>query len=334
MRAPQRLSRKLRSVACVVDEELIDAIRCGDGSDRRALYDISVVRALRRLAGTVHLVAAVEGSTRTLEDLARLQPDVVFNLAFSACPVEPSFVGALEILGIPYTGSDPFGIALAGDKIKSRHLLRAAGVKVPQFVELAQNCRPRRAGFEPPYIVKPVLGGNSYGVDRGNVTDSFQQALKVADRLWWRFGVSAVCDEFIIGREFQVGMVEARPGAFHITAIVELHFPSAPPGRGFKTEAITRKGQRRRFYEISVRPALLPHPLKTKMAKIALSAVKVLGVRGYAKVDMRMDDEENIAVIEVNPNPGLLSTSEIWRRPNFGTNLQRIMHSALRRSQK
>ena len=164
--------------------------------------------------------------------------------------------------------------------------------------------------------------------------DSFRRALKVADRLWWRFGVAAVCDEFIVGREFQVGVVEARRGAFYITAIVELHFPSAPPGRGFKTEAVTRKGQRRRSYEVSVRPALLSRPLKTKMAKIARAAVNVLGVRGYAKVDMRMDDEENITVIEVNPNPGLLSTSEIWRRPNFGTNLQRIINSALRRSRQ
>jgi D-alanine-D-alanine ligase len=325
---------KLRSIACVIDDDIIAAVRRSDRSDRRALYDISVVRTLRRLADTVHLVAAVGASIQTLNVLARLRPDVVFNLAFSACPLEPSFVGALEVLGIPYTGSDPLGIALASDKAKSRHLLRAAGVKVPRFIELAQNCRPRGIDFEPPFIVKPTPGANSDGIYGGSVVNSFPQALKEAERIWRRLKVSAVCDEFIIGREFQVGMVEARRGAFHVTAIVELHFSSAQPGWAFKSEAVMRKGKRCRLYDISVRPALLPRPLKIKMAKTAVTAVKVLGLHGYAKVDLRMDDQENIVVIEVNPNPGILSTSKIWRTPGFERNLKRIINSALRRAQE
>jgi D-alanine-D-alanine ligase len=322
---------KPHSIACVVDDDIIGAVKREERSSRRAIYDISVVRALRRLASPVHLVPAVERSARTVEELMRLRPGLVFNLAFSATPSEAPFAGALEMLGLPYTGSGPLGIGLANDKIRSRRLLQAAGVRVPRFVELARSARPATIDLAPPFIVKPVSLGNSLGIQADSVVDSYADAWKRADRIWRRFGVPAVCDEFIVGREFQVGMVEAGPGVFRITAIVELHFAAAEPGRGFKSEAVGVE-DRRRVYDVSVRPAVLSRRKAAGMAEIARAAADVLGLRGYAKLDLRMDDQERIVVIEANANPGLWSESDIWRRPSFETNLKRIIKSALRRA--
>jgi D-alanine-D-alanine ligase len=323
------------SIVCVIDDDIIGAVRRGAGSTRRAIYDICVVRVLRRLAPRVDLVAAVEQSAHTIEELARLQPMLVFNLAFSATPLEASFAGALEVLGIPYTGSGPLGISLANDKVRSRQLLRTAGLRVPQFVELGHTRWPTKVDFAPPFIVKPVSLGNSAGIGADSVVDSFGRALERADRIWRRFQVPAVCDEFIIGREFQVGMIEVRRGAFSITAIVEVHFASAKPGRGFKSEAVvTRGGRTRRVHEIAIRRAVLSRRTMTEMAEIARAAANVLELRGYAKIDLRMDDLGRIAIIEANANPGILSTSAIWRSPGFELNLQRIMHSALRRARE
>ena len=275
----------------------------------------------------------VEGE-RTIGELARLRPAVVFNLAFSSCPLEPSFAGALEVLGLPYTGSGCSGIALANDKIRSRQLMRTAGIRVPRFVELAPHRRPKTLDFGPPFIVKPVSSGDSEGIRDDSVVDSYAMALKRADRIWRELEMHAVCDEFIVGREFQVGIVEARRWAFHVTEIVELHFTSAKPGLGFKTEFLTKRGKPRRLYKTSARRALIPRRLKTRMAAMARQTATVLDLRGYAKIDLRMDDHENITIIEANPNPGLLSTNKIWGRPGFEINLRRIVNAALRRARE
>ena len=277
---------KLREIACVIDEDIIDRVSRGETSelDKRPAFDISVVRRLRRLADVVHLVPGAEGK-RTLEELARLQPEVVFNLAFASCPLEPSFAGALEVLGLPFTGSGSSGIALANDKVRSRHLLRTAGVRVPRFAELAPRGRPKKIDFDPPFIVKPVSSGDSEGIRDDSVVDAYAQALKRADRIWRELEMHAMCE-------------------------------------------------RRRLYKTSARRASLPRRLKIKMAEMARKTAKVLDLRGYAKIDLRMDDEENITVIEANPNPGLLSTNKIWGRPGFEINLRRIINAAQRRSRE
>ena len=325
---------KPRSIACVIDHDILGAVRRGKETNKRAAYDISLVRALRRLCSSVYLVGAVEKSSRTIDELARLKPSVIFNLAFSADPFEASFAGALEMLGMPYTGSGPFGIALANDKIRSRRLLEAAGIPVPRFVELPRRRRPAKIDFAPPFIVKPVCLANSSGIRASNIVTTYAQALKRADRIWQEYEVSSVCDQFIVGREFHVAMVETKRGAFKIAAIVELFFAEAEPGRGFKSEEIRSKGKSWRVHPVSFRLAKLPQRKMTEIAEVACAAANVLDLRGYAKVDLRMDDRQRITVIEANANPGLLSTSVIWRHPSFAANLTKIMDAAVKRSRE
>ena len=321
-----------RLIACVIDDDIIGEVKSGKPTGQSAA-DLFVVRALRRLSRAVELVAAVERDACTIEELVRLRPSVVFNLAFSARPCEPCFAGALEMLGIPYTGSGPLGIALASDKVRSRHLLRAAGIRVPRFVQLSRTRRPATIDFAPPFIVKPVLSGNSVGIHASSVVDSYARAMKCADRIWRELEEPAVCDEFIVGREFHVGMVETARGVFRTTAIVELQFAGAELGRGFMTEAVRVKGKVRRACKVLFRQAALTDRKMAEMAEIAGTAANLLHLRGYAKVDLRMDDQERITVIEANPNPGLWD-GEIWRQPNFETNLACIMDAARRRARE
>ena len=144
------------SIACLIDLDVAGQIRIGLGSNAqssndRVSYDLSVIQALRRLYRRVDLVEAVEGSSRTMDELMRMKPDVVFNLACSTLPIEGSFTGCLEVLGIPYTGSGAVGIALANDKVRCRHLMRGAGIRVPRFVELVPG-RPIDVDLTPPLI--------------------------------------------------------------------------------------------------------------------------------------------------------------------------------------
>src|SRR5690242_5320197 len=107
------------SVACVVDHRVGGAISGARIHSPFASYDASVLESLCRLYQPVHLVRAYPESTRTLDELRSIRPDVVFNLAFSATPLEAPFAGALGLLGVPFTGSGPGAIALANDKVRS-----------------------------------------------------------------------------------------------------------------------------------------------------------------------------------------------------------------------
>lgn len=320
------------SIACAVDGDIVDAVARGDRATRRAQYDISVVRALRRLGHAVHLVAADQPAGGTIEELRRVRPDLVFNLAFSATPMESAFAGALETLGIPYTGSGPLGIALANDKIRSRLLLHAAGVPVPRFVPMPPDEPPQIPDFAPPFIVKPVSLGNSMGIHGDSLVGSLAEAARHAERIWRRFRVAAVCDQFVRGREFQVGLVEGRRAVFDVTTVVELRFIGVPGGVAFKTEAVTTGGRRRRVYEYSLRPARLAAAKRREIIDVSYAAAKVLGLRGYAKIDLRTDEEDRPIVLEANANPGILSTAHIWRTPGFELNLRRMIAAALRKA--
>jgi D-alanine-D-alanine ligase len=317
-------------IACAIDEDIFQAVNRGKGTGR-AHADLFVVRALRRLSPNVKLVAAVERDTRTIEELIRLKPSVVVNLAFCSLPCEPSFVGALEIMGIPYTGSGPVGIGLANDKVRSRLLMAAAGIRVPRFVELSPTARPATIDLSPPFFVKPVQSGNSVGINARSLVDSYAAALNQADRIWRTLEDSAVCDEFISGREFHVGLVEKAKGEFRTTGIIELHFVGRNSGSGFKTQMTKVKGKDRRAFKVRYRRAELTSRKTRELTEIAVNVARLLQLRGYAKIDFRMDAEERITVIEANANPALWR-GEIWRRPSFEANLDLILKAALRKA--
>jgi len=319
-------------IACVIDEEIVRAID-SDRKNGQTAADLFVLRALRRLSADVKVVAAVERNSRTVEELIRLKPRIVVNLAFCSLSSEPSFAGTLETLGIPYTGSGPVGIGLANDKVRSRRLIASAGIRVPRFVELSPTSPPERVDFPPPYFVKPIQSGNSVGISASSLAGSFRLALKQADRIWRTLQEPTVCDEFIAGREFHVGLIENARGNFKTAGIIELRFVGAKAGRGFSTQVSKVSGKHRRTFRVLYRPpSITPRKLR-EMSEIAIRVARLLQLRGYAKLDLRMDEEERITVVEANANPGLWD-GEIWRQPSFEANLMRIIQAGLRRARE
>jgi D-alanine-D-alanine ligase len=317
-------------IVCVVDEETFQEFGVRKKSVSTSANRF-VLRTLRRLSSGTQVVAAVDCESRTIEELIRLKPSLVVNLAFSALPCESSFVGALESLGIPFTGSGALGIALANDKVLSRRLLEAEGIPVPRFLELSPWSYPSSIDFPAPYFVKPARSGNSVGVTPASLAVNFATAKKQAERIWRMHAVSAVCDQFIAGREFHVSLIETQRKSFRVAGIVELKFRGTVVGHGFSTEVRIVKGKDRRFYRIKHSSAVLTRRQSREMTEIALSAARVLKLRGYAKIDVRMDEDGRMFVLEANANPGLWN-GEIWRRPSFEANLMCIMRAALRKS--
>jgi D-alanine-D-alanine ligase len=315
-------------VACVVDQDVAPSLQRGAATTDFAAYDLSVVQTLRQLYRDVHVVSADAPCGPTVERLVRLQPDVVFNLAFSATTMEAPFAGCLEAMGLRYTGSGPLGIALANDKSRSRRLLAGSGVHVPRFVDLEQGARSVVTDLTPPFIVKPVSLGGSSGIYSDSVVSTHRDVLQRARRIWRRFGVAAVCDEFVAGRELRVVVVES-PSGWCIAGVLEWHFGRRDRDVLFRYEAIRDNKAVRRARQVKARRAVLPRPVDNALRDVAIRAVRVLGLRGYASLDVRIDSRSRLVVLEVNANPGLNATSKIWDRMSFERSIQCIVSTAL-----
>jgi D-alanine-D-alanine ligase len=311
--------KKKLFVLCAVDADVVGQIRSGRPRWNRARWDASVFDSLRRLYTRVDLIGVENGSMAGWSAVEGTG-GVVFNLALSAMSSEPAFAAYLEGAGVRSTGSGMLAIALANDKIRSRMLLAAAGVRVPRFVALAPGANPQRIDLTPPVIVKPALQASAFGVSRDSVVMTRKVVLDRARRIWRRFGEPAVCDEFIRGRELRAGFVQGPRKGFHIAGIAEYSF--AEGDNGFRIEG-NPKGQR-------LRASRIPPILRTEITAIAQTAFDTLGIRGYGSLDLRLDSFGRITVLEVNANPGVSSDSPVWAASGFDRTIRHIVEAALR----
>jgi D-alanine-D-alanine ligase len=313
------LRKQKRFVLCAVDADVVGQIRSGRLQWHRARWDASVLDALRRLYTRADVIGVENGSAAGWSALEKSGADVVFNLALSAMSSEAAFAGFLESAGLRSTGSGLLAVALSNDKIRSRTLLAAAGVRVPRFVALPPGANPRRLDLTPPVIVKPACQASAHGVSLESVVMTRREVLDRARRIWRRFGEPAVCDEFIRGRELRTGFLEGPRKRVRLAGIAEYVFADGEDG--FRIEG--RKGQRLRNSRLS--PAL-----RAEMTAIAQTAFDTLGMRGYASIDLRLDALGRFTVLEVNANPGLSSDSTVWGARGFDRNIRDIVDAALR----
>lgn len=268
------------------------------------------------------------------EDLARLLSGGAVELAFIALHggwgEDGRLQAALDLAGIPFTGSGPGACFCAMDKELSRALFASAGVPHPEGkvlrkviagdipMEELEGCFERWGEM----IVKPSGGGSTVGVTRVREFRELMPALEQA----WRYDSKAIVEEFIPGRELTVTVMEENGLPFALPAV------EIVPASGFYS------------YESKYTPGatryLVPAPLDEVEARTletaALEAHRCLGCRVYSRVDFRLDPEGRPFVLEANTAPGMTSTSLVpkaarakgWSFPEL---LERIARESLKR---
>jgi D-alanine-D-alanine ligase len=310
-------------VVCAIDADIFPQVASGHLRWNRAKWDGSVADSLRRLYTRVELISVKSGDLSALSSWRSSGAQLVFNLAFSATSLEAAFAACVEFAGLRCTGSGMVAIGLANDKVRSRMLLAAAGVRVPRFVVLAPGANPDQIDLTPPVFVKPALQGSSWGISRDSKVMTRKAILDRARRIWKRFDEPAVADEFVQGREMRVGLVEGTGKRFQIAGIGEWSFAEA--GRGFRIEG-DHKNQKLR----TLRPSQMPVKLRNEIIAIAQKSFETLGIRGYASLDVRVDELGRVTVLEVNANPGISSDSTVWAARGFDRIVRLIVEAALR----
>ena len=236
---------------------------------------------------------------RTARELTDAAPDLVFNL------VEDVSEGAdylhlatalLDTLGLRHTGAPTAALEALGDKRRAQAILAAAGLPVPKG--LADGPSDAR------YIVKSAIEHASIGLDDTSVVTGRQAAEAAIAERQKRLGGPWFAEAYIDGREFSLGLLETRAGLVALPAseILFLDHAERPKILGYEEKWMGNS------YAYEMTPSADPpeapdSPLLTELESLARRAWALFGLRGYARVDFRVDTGGQPYIVDVNANP-------------------------------
>jgi D-alanine-D-alanine ligase len=240
----------------------------------------------------------------------RAQPvDVVFNLTErfkDLSALDYTVAGILEMLGVPYTGAGPTGLILARHKALTKMVLNHHDVRTPRFIETEPGTPVRRpSDLRFPLIVKPVDEDASVGIARASVVRDDSALAERVNFIHERFKTSAIVEEFIAGREIYVGVVgNEDPKA--LPPIEMVFEPAVPDERRIATFKVKWSHTHRERMGVQNRIAtdLAPDVL-ARLHQVAVASYRAAGLRDYGRVDVRLAHDNEIYVVEANPNPYL-----------------------------
>jgi D-alanine-D-alanine ligase len=237
--------------------------------------------------------------------IARLRPDVVFNLVeavWGRGSYASIAVTMLMELGVPYTGANAAAMAIGGDKLLTKRLLATAGLPTPAWAA-PPDWKGVNGGR---WIVKSVDEDCSLGLDDGAVASGRAAVLARAQACATEHGGRWFAEDYIDGREFNVCILEEN-GVPRVLPIAETCFEDWDPkrprilGHASKWEAASPDFNKTVFgFSEAQEPEL-----NAEMARLSAQAFALLGLSGYARLDFRVDEKGRPFILEINPNPSL-----------------------------
>jgi D-alanine-D-alanine ligase len=243
-------------------------------------------------------VTRVDVSRDIADVLAKLKPDVAFNALHGRVGEDGAIQGVLEILRIPYTHSGVLASAIAMQKDLAKILLAAAGVPVAHGIVIDRHEATLRHVLPPPYVLKPVAEGSSFGVVivKADRADPPQEV----GREDWPYGDKLLAERYVAGKELTCAVIGDRP-----TDIIDIQ-PVSEAFYGY--DAKYAKGG-----SIHVLPAKIKPKIYHEVQQLALKAHRALGCRGVSRADFRWDESKGedgeLVCLEVNTQPGMTETS-------------------------
>jgi len=244
------------------------------------------------------------GSARRLLRLAEdddLDVDLVFNIAegVSGRGREAQVPAILELLEIPYTGSDALTMALSLDKGMSKKVFRSERVPTPDWFVAPSLAEVDAWEVEFPLFVKPIHEGTAKGVTTQSLVSDMRSLRRQVSRVLKTYRQPALVEEYLPGREFTTGIIGNAPAAVLGTMEVIVADPAQ--------ETIYTGTSKAEFEEkVRYRPGSGIEPaLRRRIEAVALAAHRALDCRDFSRVDIRCDAEGRPCCMEVNPLAGL-----------------------------
>jgi D-alanine-D-alanine ligase len=293
-------------------EDLVPPEDLGPGDDQglvawRTEYDVA--STLRNMGHEVVVVGVHSDLGVIRRGLEEIRPHIAFNLIeefHGEAVYDQHVVSYLELMRMPYTGCNPRGLLLAHDKGLCRKILAYHRVPGPRFALFPMHRkvrRPERLSF--PLFVKSQVEDASLGIAQASVVDDDEKLAERVRFIHEHVGTDAIAEEYVDGRELYVGVLGNQ--RLQTFPIWEMVFARLPEG----THRIaTAKAKWDAAYQEKMgiglrRAADVDEGASDRIQALAKRVYRILGLSGYARMDLRLDADGIPHLIEVNPNPDL-----------------------------
>jgi D-alanine-D-alanine ligase len=299
-------------------------------------YD--VIETLREMGHEVRVLGVHDDLAGIRPAAGFFEPHIVFNLmeAFAGVTTfDQNVVSYLELLRLRYTGCNPRGLIFARDKALSKKLLAYHRIPVPDFSVVRYGHKPtlpKKMHF--PLIVKSLFFEASAGISQASVVEDEEQFARRVQFIHESLGTAAIIEQFIDGRELYVGVLGNE--RLEVLPVWEMSFAQMPENRWrIATERVKWNTQYQKKNGIMTNAAKLDATAVDHIQRIAKRAYRALDLNGYARIDLRMDEEGRAYVLEANPNPNMaygedFAESAETAGVSYETLLERIIALGLR----
>lgn len=294
-----------------VSENLSNSYLQKDNSpDLYAEWDTyETIHAIENALKLHHNVTLVEANEDAYETFRKLKPDIVFNVSEGAHGIsrEAQIPAILDMLQIPYTGSDPLTLTICLDKSRTKEVLTYHGIPNSKFVVSYGQDGFAGKELQFPLMVKPIGEGSSKGIFSSSFVDNHETLEKTLAENVAKYNQPFIVEEFLPGREFTVAVLGNGKNA-KVLPIVEMNFNELPQDMPqiYSYEAKWILDTREKPLDIFSCPAQIDKQLENKIQEVVLGAYSVLNCRDWSRIDVRLDINGEPNIIEVNPLPGVL----------------------------
>lgn len=275
--------------------------------DAQAEFDseTTVMAVCEALRSAGHEVCLIEGDENVWRRLESFRPDISFNICEGKWgrSRESHVPAILEMMRIPYTGSDVLSLAVALDKPTAKKIWAYHGIPTPPFAVVPVGRSAVGLGLEFPLFVKPAREGSSMGIGpESRVTNEIDLSRRV-EFVHRYYKQEALVEKYIEGREFTVGIL-GNAGEEYVLPVMEIAVDRCPEEehKGIYSRKFKAEWDDDAYYQCPA--ALLPED-EEKIQSVAVEAFRALGCYDVARVDVRMSLEGVPYVLEINPLPGL-----------------------------
>ncbi len=311
--------KKLR-VMMLLHDELVPPEDVTDREDPRlkdSKTEFDVHQALLKLGHEVKVVGLMDDITPIYTTIQEWKPNIAYNMmeAFADIGALDYYIAVyLDMLGMPYTGCNPRGLLLSRDKSLSKKIMGYHRIRVPKFFVFPRNRKINASRLEKlpyPLIVKSTVEQGSVGIAQASYVSNPQELTDRVNQLFEMAEGDAIAEQYIDGRELYVTVLGNK--RLEVLPIRELVFGKAEENiHKIATYTVKWNEEYREKWGIDYQFVRnLPDGMNEKIVKTCKRIYRVLGMTGYARIDLRLSPDGRLYVLEANPNAAIALDEDV-----------------------
>lgn len=301
------------------------------------------INALKEAIEVYHDINLIEADINAFEKFRQSRPDIVFNIAegINYLSRESQIPAMLDMLNIPYTGSDALTLGICLDKARTKEILSYYKIPNASFIVVDKFKPLSNHSIEFPSIVKPVSEGSSKGIFNSSIVRNYDELNAEIKRVVDEYNQPAIIEEFLPGKEFTVALI-GNGDKTEILPIVEIKYENFPDDveHLYSYEAKWILDTKDSVFDVFECPAAIDNDLENQIKDTVLRTYNVLRCKDWSRIDIRLDKNGIPNVIEINPLPGIMpDPTENSSYPkaaraagiNYNEMIQRVLLEACKR---